>query len=201
VPDQKISQLNALTSLTADDLLVVVNDPSGSPETMKMTAANFQSEINLWKRVLLPADVTNDNAVANTIQDVTGLAFTVVSGRIYWFKFFIWFTSAASGTGSRWSLNSPNADRLSYQSHYSLSTTTQTLNARVATVDSPAASNTTSAATVTNYNSTTGGHAILEGVIVPSAGGSVIARFASEVSSSAIIAKVGSFVEYTEIIP
>jgi hypothetical protein len=37
------------------------------------------------------------------------------------------------------------------------------------------------------------------GVIQPSANGTLVARFASEVSSSAIVAKAGSFVLYQQI--
>jgi len=38
--DLKISQLNNLVRLTADDLFVVVNDPSGAAETVKTSRAN-----------------------------------------------------------------------------------------------------------------------------------------------------------------
>jgi hypothetical protein len=56
----------------------------------------------------------------------------------------------------------------------------------------PAASNATSAATGSNI-------AIIEGIIKPSGSGTVIARFASEVASSAIVAKAGSYVEYKQL--
>lgn len=39
--DRKITELPAITAVTADDLLVVVNDPGGSPATSKITVANF----------------------------------------------------------------------------------------------------------------------------------------------------------------
>ncbi len=53
----------------------------------------------------------------------------------------------------------------------------------------PAASNLTSAV------NTAGNMAIIEGVITPTANGNVQLRFASEVASSAITAKAGSYVE------
>lgn len=43
--DLKISQLNALANLTADDLFVVVNDPSGSAETVKTTRSNVSKRL------------------------------------------------------------------------------------------------------------------------------------------------------------
>jgi hypothetical protein len=41
--------------------------------------------------------------------------------------------------------------------------------------------------------------AIIEGFILPSAAGTVIARFASEVTASAITALRGSFVQYMAV--
>lgn len=41
--DKKITALTAVTSLTDDDLFVVVDDPSGTATTKKITAANVKS--------------------------------------------------------------------------------------------------------------------------------------------------------------
>ena len=144
--------------------------------------------------VVLAGDVINNNAVANTIQDVTGLSFSVTAGKTYWFKFVIPFTSAATTTGSRWCVNctSGTAATLSFTSEYSLTTTTTTRNALVQAFDSPAASSATSAATGNNV-------AIMEGYFVPTANGTFIARFASEVLSSAITAKAGSACYYQQL--
>lgn len=143
--------------------------------------------------VSLGSDVVNNNASANTIADVTGLSFAVTSGQRYWFWFQIFFTAAATTTGSRWSVNGPGSPtELSYKSEYSLTTTTNTVNEGQSAYDVPAASNATSAATGSNT-------AIITGHILPSANGTVIARFASEVSSSAITAKRGSIVQYAAV--
>jgi hypothetical protein len=142
--------------------------------------------------VVLGSDVINNNASANTIADVTGLSFAVISGTTYYFRFEIWYTAAATTTGSRWSINGPTTTNLVYTSQYSLSATTNTINTAVA-YDIPAASSATSAAT-------TGNISIIEGYITPSANGTVIARFASEITSSAITAKAGSMVSYQSVI-
>lgn len=145
--------------------------------------------------VVLGSDVTNNNGVANTIADVTGLSFSVTAGHTYWFEFNIVYTAAATTTGSRWSINGPAAPtRLAFTSEYSLTGTTTTRNANVITYDLPAASNATSAGT------TTGNQAIISGTITPSVDGTVIARFASEVAGSAIVAKAGSVVYYQQTI-
>jgi len=39
--DKKVSELGAITNLTSDDLLMVVNDPSGSPASKKITVGNL----------------------------------------------------------------------------------------------------------------------------------------------------------------
>jgi len=138
--------------------------------------------------VTLTSDVTNNNATANTIADVTGLSFSVVSGRTYRFRALIAYTAAATSTGSRWAINGPATSLLAYNSRYSLTTTTQTTNYLNA-YNTPATSNATSA-------TTTGNIAIIEGILTPTASGTVVVRFASEVANSAIVAKAGSILEW-----
>lgn len=147
------------------------------------------SAVNL---LTLPSDVVNNNAVANTMQDVTGLSFPVVAGETYQFEFFIPYNAAATTTGSRWSISGPTTSYLSLQSSYSLTTTSLTFNS-VNSYDLPAASNASSAAT-------TGNLAYMTGIITPSANGNVIARFASEILSSAITAKAGALLKWTRIL-
>jgi len=140
---------------------------------------------------ILANDATNNNAVANTLQDV-GLSFDVVAGNTYKFKFFIVYTSAAATTGSRWVINGPATTFLDYYSNYTLTAISITNNQGLATYNVPAASN---ASSLTGSNI-----AIIEGIIKPSATGTVLCRFASEILSSAIVAKGGrSYVEFKQI--
>lgn len=146
--------------------------------------------VNTINTVVLASDVTNNNATANTIANVTGLSFDVTAGETYWFYFLITYTSAATTTGSRWSISGPGSPTaLRYRSDYSLTATTRTSNDGLLAYDVPAASNGTSAATGSNV-------ACIEGFITPSGNGTVIARFASEVASSAIIARAGSMLQW-----
>jgi hypothetical protein len=142
--------------------------------------------------VALAADVSNASAVANTLQDVTGLSFPVVAGQRYRFRFVIHYTAAATTTGSRWSVNGPATSQLAYRSEYSLTATSRTVNDGLSAYNLPAAANASSAAAAGNI-------AVVEGIISPSANGNVIARFASEVANSAIVAKAGSSVAYQAI--
>lgn len=143
--------------------------------------------------VVLGGNIVNNNAVANTIQSITGLQFPVVAGTRYAFEFHIDYSAAATTTGSRFSITGPTFTRLSYESHYSLTATSRTFNTGAAAYDLPAASNASSASTASNY-------ALIRGIILPSANGDVVARFASEVANSAITALTGSFVRFRALI-
>jgi len=147
---------------------------------------------NALNLVVLNSDVINNNATANTIADVTGLSFSVTAGEKYWFRATVQYTSAATGTGSRWAMNGPTGT-WRYKSEYSLTTTTLTINEGVAAADSPAGANATSAAAAANV-------AIVEGFFEATANGTVVVRFASEVSSSAITAKAGSILQWVRVI-
>lgn len=168
-----------------------VLNSAGNIKTLSETSASTpDASINT---VVLASNVTNNNSSANTIADVTGLSFPVEAGEYYWFRFVIMYTSAATTTGSRWSVSGPGSPtELRYRSEYSLTTTSKTINEGVSAYDIPAASNATSAATASNM-------AIIEGFIKPSSSGDLIARFASEVSSSAIVAKAGSIVFWSKL--
>ena len=137
--------------------------------------------------VTLGADVINANATANTLADCTGLSFPVTSGTRYRFRALIWYTSAAATTGSRWTLNGPAVTNLAYKSTYTLTATTLTTNFATA-YSIPAASNGTSIVA--------GNIATIEGTILPSANGTVVVQFASEIASSAITCKAGSTLEW-----
>lgn len=150
--------------------------------------------------VTLAADVTS-NASADTMADITGLSFPVVSGRTYWFRFVIQYTSTVAANGSRWSINGPAATSMSYRSQYTLSSTSDTLNVGLAAYDLPAASNATSM-TSTDGTKLPGNTAMVEGYITPSADGTVIGRFASELASAnAIVAKAGSLLQWLQVDP
>jgi hypothetical protein len=163
---------------------------TGAVKTSQNQGANATSSAQ--SVAVLASDVTNNNGTANTIADVTGLSFAVTSGKKYWFRFVIQYTAAATTTGSRWSISGPGGT-MRYRSSYSLTTTSETVNSGLTAHDVPAASNATSAATAGNI-------AVVEGFYEATASGNVIARFASEIASSAIVAKAGSVVYYQEVL-
>ena len=132
--------------------------------------------------VTLGSDVI-DNTGANTITDVTGLSFPVTSGVTYHFSALINYTAALTTTGSIWTINGPAATTISYTAKNTLTATTETTNFATA-YDTPATANATSL--------TAGNIATIEGIVTPSANGTLQIRFATEVAGSAITAKAGS---------
>lgn len=162
----------------------------------RIKTATFQNSgiptVNVLNTVVLAEDVINNNASANTMADVTGLSFDVVSGQTYWFEYTIPYTSAATATGSRWSITGPAAPTmLNMRSEYTLTATTTTVNS-ITAYDVPAANNASSL--------TAGNVATMWGVIKPSQNGTVIARFASETSNTAITAKAGAVLRWMRVI-
>ena len=135
--------------------------------------------------VTLTADVTNNNATANTLQDVTGLSFNVLSGIFYRFYAMIPYTSEQTNNGSRWTINGPATSFISYVSRYT---------------DNPEVVNYCSAFNLPSNcsanSSLTANIAIIQGIIRPSANGTVQIRFASEANNRAIVAKAGATLEY-----
>ena len=163
---------------------------AGAIKQSQMLGAN-NAVINVLNSVILSENVINNNAVANTMQDVTGLSFPVTAGETYWFEFVIPYTSAATGTGSRWSIDGPSVTRLNYRSEYTLTATTTTVNSATA-YNIPAANNASSL--------TEGNVATIWGIVVPSANGAVIARFASETANTAITALTGATLRWMRVI-
>lgn len=161
-------------------------------DSYTQTESDLQSSVvNRVLSVMLGSDVINNNAVANTLQDVTGLSFPVVNGKQYWFRFVILYTAQTTTTGSRWTINTPAFTTLTYKSEYTLTETTKVDNQGLQNVDLPIDSGNTSLLD--------GNVAIIEGIINTNAAGSIIARFASELANNSITAKVGSFVEYRQL--
>lgn len=146
----------------------------------------------LVQRTFLQDDVVNNNATPNTLADVTGLSFDVVAGNTYKFKFFVVYNSAATTTGSRWVLSGVATTFINFTSQYTLTATSITNNAGVSAYNTPSG--------VSASSLTSGNIAVLEGIVKPSASGTIQLRFSSEITSSAITAKAGqSYVEYSQI--
>ncbi len=137
-------------------------------------------------KTVLRSPVVNQTAA---YADVTGLSFPVKSSVTYSFRFFIVYSVLDINNGSAWSINGPTAT-MSYMSQLS--------------GDPPSGANhnyglnayNLPASTTSNTAATTSNIAVVEGIITPSANGTVIARFMSESASHDLTALAGSYVEY-----
>jgi len=70
--DKKVTELSAITSLSGDDLLLVVNDPSGTPSSRKVTLTNLFA--NVVPSTTFKTTVTH---AGNT--SITGTTMTITS--------------------------------------------------------------------------------------------------------------------------
>jgi hypothetical protein len=161
-----------------------------SGQILQSNGSSAPTWVNKETTVYLKADVT-DNTGNNTITDVTGLSVAVAANTTYNFHAEIFYTAALTTTGSRWSVNGPalGTGSISYTSSYQLTGNSSTNNAAMTSYDLPAASNATSI--IVAYNM-----AFIDGTITTGAtAGTLIVRFATEVTGSAIVAKPGSYLK------
>lgn len=61
--DTKITGLTEQTAVTSDDLLVIVDDPGGSPATKKITVANLQAGIVTGSAQMITQQITVEQAL------------------------------------------------------------------------------------------------------------------------------------------
>ncbi len=174
-------------------------DPTGVNGSMYYNSATntFRCyENSVWTdclsrhKIVLGGDVTDSTGNACTMADVTGLSFAVASGSNYHFHASILYTAAAATTGSKFSVTSPSSPTLlAFSNRSGLTNTTEsfsyenTNDGGVCTTDSPS-------------TAAQGNIATLEGMIRPSANGTLQLRMGTEVDTSAITVKAGSTLEW-----
>lgn len=158
---------------------------AGGIKNATITNNPTSSQLNT---VVTTSDI--DNTGVNVMVDVTGLQFNVTAGQRYYFFFSIPYHAGATTNGSRWSINGPASPTfLNYTSTYTLTATTQTVNF-ASGYDLPAASNATSLVA--------GNVAYIEGTVLPSSNGTIVARFASE-TGALVRAKAGGICQWMRI--
>lgn len=150
------------------------------------------SDVTCQFRTVLGASVINNNAVANTLADVTGLSFAVFANVTYKFRAEIGYNSAVITTGARWAMNGPVSSKVRYYFE-----NTEAASGAV-TQNYYTAYNTVTVGAINSL--LTGNIALGYGVLMPTANGTVVVRFASEVANSAITALLAeSFIEWAPI--
>lgn len=159
--------------------------------TRKADDSNWVKAGALTNRIPLAQDVAN--SATDTLANVTGLAFPMLSGKTYKFKAVIVYTADATTSGSRWTVNCTTAPTaIHYRSQYSLTTTSETVNSGLGARQLPAAANATSAATAGNT-------AIIEGVITAGASENLQVQFAAEAGTITAKATL-SYLEWEQLV-
>jgi hypothetical protein len=135
----------------------------------------------------LTADMTA--TTTTTLANITSLSFSVSNATYYRFQFGVIYQSNATTTGLKLTVTIPAATVFSAKAQAWSSAADGTDSEYVGRITSSgdAVTATGSEATNTSYL------CLIEGVLVPSAGGTLQAQFASEVSGSTVTIKQGSY--------
>ena len=162
---------------------ILTTDASGNVTTRQ--ASELLSG-NIRSVAVLGADLSTSSISLINIPD---LSFIVTAGITYRFYATIPFISSDQTNGSRWTINGPATSFLSYTSRYTFSSNSETYNYSN-TYNFPNSAN-------NNSNAAGGNLAIIQGMITPSANGTVTVRFASELGTpNSITVKKGATLEY-----
>lgn len=65
--DAKVTALSELTTVATGDILYIVDDPSGSPTSKKVTVENVQTDWHVGARVYNSGDLTISNGTTTTL--------------------------------------------------------------------------------------------------------------------------------------
>lgn len=135
--------------------------------------------------VKLSADLSAFTATA--LADATGLSFALTSGRFYSFQFWIRFSTAATTTGAQFAINAPANSYIVYRTETSLTAAAAGAptfrTARAVNIGTASAS-----ADAINGNLL----CVIQGMIQPSANGTLIVRAGTEIANSGVTVRAGS---------
>lgn len=130
-------------------------------------------------------------STATTLQDVTGLEWAVQSGVLYHFRAVIPYSSSGTTVGSRIVLTGPASSFVSMSHRSTLDASSVRTIEGMTALSLPATASTTSL--------TSGNLCIIEGLIKPSADGTVKVAFASETNTGTITIKQGAALYRTQL--
>ena len=100
--DAKITALTELTSVDDSDLLAIVDDPSGTPLTKKITRANLLSDIA--EQGTATSVVSDAHTTNNTWEDITSMSVSVSPGETV--NLVCLFTCVIDMASTNWEQNS-----------------------------------------------------------------------------------------------
>lgn len=145
--------------------------------------SSISNQINV---VSISSNVATTSAA---YSDITGLQFPVVANETYWFKFCLFYTMNTATRGITPSINGPTKNYLSYMRILHNGANILIFPSK----DYNAASGSTAIIAGLTLN------LIMEGVIIPSASGNVIGRFAASIAGATCTVRAGSLVYYQRL--
>ena len=160
---------------------------SASPSTFLRGDGTWKSLVGVPTIVRLSSDVSTSST--SCCVDATGLSFSVSTGKFYHFKFLVRWDTTLTTRGIGLTLNGPTTTFLNYDVIYPTSQTSGVIHSNNAyNLDIT----TGTSAAFTNI-------AIIEGLIQPSAGGTLIVRFQADNAASPVTIRTNSIGFLTEI--
>lgn len=152
-----------------------------------------------WSTVVLGADVTNSNAVAATMEDVTGLSFSASTGT-YWFRIEALGVPSAAGRAGAIAVNGPTATRVCLIGYALSSTIAINGNNAYASSQYNATNNTAAGpswATISGYLRT---NYVVEGFVALTASGTFQVRHSCSAAGGSFTTKAGSALHYYKVL-
>jgi hypothetical protein len=157
----------------------------GEPGAAGSNGSNGAAGLGFGAVVKLSADLSAFTATA--LADATGLSFALTSGRFYSFQFWIRFSTAATTTGAQFAINAPANSYLVYRTETSLTAAA----AGAPTFRTARAVNIgTASASADSINGNL--LCVIQGMIQPSANGTLIVRAGTEIANSGVTVRAGS---------
>lgn len=102
--DKKITELSEQTSASGNDLLAIVDDPTGTPATNKITKANFMKFVDAESRTVLAGAAS---VVGTSMTDISGMSVAVSAGGVYKFESLLMINRGAAAITYGYGLTFP----------------------------------------------------------------------------------------------
>lgn len=167
----------------------VIGFNGGSKNTIEYSTYNVTVP---WTTVVLTSNVINNNATANTYEDITGLSFTASTTGTYWVRLVAITSIVTNNRLGAYAFNGPTASLITLAGYVMNSNTTILQNV-VANYNSPAtALSTISPNSLRNIYT-------LEGFLTLTATGTVQARHLCSSASGALTTMAGTNLQYYKV--
>ena len=92
--DKKITELPLLASASSDDLLLIVDNPNGTPVSKKVSVKNLFGSVNANTVFEQSVTVTGDTVTIQTSKTPANSTATVVKGALFYDSTYLYVATA-----------------------------------------------------------------------------------------------------------